>query len=396
MNIYPWQEQLWLELMAQPERLPHALLLAGPEGLGKRFFAQALAARLLCEAPVLADSGYSMACGQCDSCRWLAGGNHPDFRLVQPEADAENPADASGMEAAAAQNSPEERQAQAAGTAGDVAGSTSRSAKSAGKAGKDKASAKAGTKVAAATPAAAVIRIDQVRALSDFVYLASHRQGRRIIILQPAEAMNPAAANALLKILEEPPSSICFLLVSSNFRQLLPTLRSRCRQVHFGLPSREQAAAWLQQHAVADTELLLRLAGGSPLLAQRWALDERLPKYRQLLEPLSGRMQDPLAMASHWQAGLRRDAADHDVAALVMALQKWLYDLIQLKLAGRIHYHQGWQAELGRLAQSARLDALLACQADLLRMQAVARHPLNPQLFLEDLAMRYLKSIQCS
>lgn len=79
-----WQESAWGRLWSPSEGLPHALLLTGPQGIGKGVFGQALVARLLCEAPRA-----EAACGACPSCRWLAAGNHPDFRHVMPEADAE-------------------------------------------------------------------------------------------------------------------------------------------------------------------------------------------------------------------------------------------------------------------------------------------------------------------
>ena len=78
--IYTWQKGLWERLLAQVERLPHALLLAGPAGGGKSDFAQSLAARLLCERA----GGLAESCGSCPSCKWFQAGNHPDFRLVEP------------------------------------------------------------------------------------------------------------------------------------------------------------------------------------------------------------------------------------------------------------------------------------------------------------------------
>lgn len=79
----PWQQELWLEVTAQAlqRRLAHALLLAGPRGVGKRDFARALAAFLLCEAR----SGY--ACGRCRSCDQLAAGTHPNLIVLSPEVD---------------------------------------------------------------------------------------------------------------------------------------------------------------------------------------------------------------------------------------------------------------------------------------------------------------------
>jgi DNA polymerase-3 subunit delta' len=86
-----------------------------------------------------------------------------------------------------------------------------------------------------------------VREVIEFAHLTAHRAGRRIIVVEPAENLNPAAANALLKILEEPPQDVLFLLVAQAAQRLLPTIRSRCRQFPLSAPSPAQALAWLQQ-----------------------------------------------------------------------------------------------------------------------------------------------------
>ncbi|WP_172955052.1 DNA polymerase III subunit delta' [Sterolibacterium denitrificans] len=346
--------------MSAPDKLPHALLLAGPAGLGKQAFAMAMAARLLCEAPLAQGEAGALACGCCSSCNWLATGNHPDFRLVQPEA-----AEEAGMDE-----------------------------------GEQEASAASGAKKAkpkTARVASGPIRIDQIRGLADFVFIGSHRHGRRVVILNPAEAMNPAAANALLKILEEPPASICFILVSDSWRKLLPTIRSRCRIVVFGRPTPALAASWLQAEGVEDVGSLLQLTGGAPLLARDWAQQAVLTNYRKALEPLLLTQDgpvDPVSMAAKWGELLKADST-FDLPQLVDIVQKWVMDLTQVALAGSLRYHlePAWRDRLEALTKRSNATALLGCDRDLRRIRAVARHPLNTQLFLEDMAARYLRSL---
>ena len=82
MNIIELHRLVWERLQARRRMLPHALLLAGQQGLGKYDLARAFAAGLLCE-----DTGPDgHACGRCLACGWFAQGNHPDFRLLQPDA----------------------------------------------------------------------------------------------------------------------------------------------------------------------------------------------------------------------------------------------------------------------------------------------------------------------
>lgn len=79
---FPWQGEQWQQVQRAMEagRMPHAWLLAGSAGSGKRDFARALAARLLCQSPVA-----QAACGNCESCKLWAAGNHPDFQVLEPE-----------------------------------------------------------------------------------------------------------------------------------------------------------------------------------------------------------------------------------------------------------------------------------------------------------------------
>jgi DNA polymerase-3 subunit delta' len=351
--------------------LPHALLLVGEPGLGKRLFAQAMVARLLCEAADTATDGLSFACGHCSSCRWLAAGNHPDYRRVQPEDADEIAAGSESTEVA------------------DEGGAEA-TPKSRGKTGSKTAGKPAGKSGAAASRH---IRIGQIRELADFVFLGSHRHGRRIVVLQPAEAMQAAAANALLKILEEPPSSVCFILISDAWRQLLPTIRSRCRVVNFPRPNPQQATHWLTTEGVSEAESLLKLAGGSPLLARDWAQTGYLDTYRKAIEVLTEKAGDPVQMAARWSVLIKGEGA-FDLPQLVEGVQKWLFDLVQIKLAGEVSFHLPWRNALAGLAAKAEVAALLRCHEDLLRIRAVVRHPLNTQLFLEDLAARYLIALR--
>jgi len=117
------------------------------------------------------------------------------------------------------------------------------------------------------------IRVDQVRELVEFVVQTAQLGGRKMVLLEPAEAMNLNAANALLKSLEEPSGDTVLLLISHQPSRLLPTIKSRCVQQACPQPTAEQARAWLasalpDEPSEALDELLV-LAGGSPLTALR-------------------------------------------------------------------------------------------------------------------------------
>ena len=323
------------------DRLPHAILLVGPAGVGKTAFSEQLAALLLCESitPELS------ACGRCQACRWRDAGNHPDFRRVAPEGDDE------AEEGAA-----------------------------------DKASEKSKKR------GASIIKIDQIRELEAFVFVGSHRNGNRVVLITEADAMNAPAANSLLKILEEPPSSVYFILVSSKQKSLLPTLRSRCRVIPFGPPDAAAAAAWLAGAGLENQAVrYLDLAGGAPLRVAQWKAQGQLAPIDALVDSLTSPPADPMALAARWD-GLLKGDGQFRIEHLVEGVQRWLFDLAQERMAGRIRYHAGWPRPKG--VQSLSPTALLATWREINQFRRSARHPLNQLLFLEALAAHYLRALR--
>ncbi len=324
----PWHRPQLAALLARREALPHALLVHGPAGIGKAAFARAIAAGLLCESP-----RDGLACGACGSCHWLGQGNHPDYREIVPEA-AEEEDEAPEAEAAR----PEK-------------------AKS------------------------LVIKIEQIRDVADFVALTTHRGGHRVLVLHPAEALHPAAANALLKTLEEPPPGTLIVLVTSYPARLLATLRSRCRRLGLPLPPAAQARAWLEAEGVADARAVLALAGGAPLLARELAGPEETKlRTRVLAELARPGGADPLQFAALERAAVER---------FLFWLQTWVHDLVRVRLAGSPRHHPAHAAMLQARARGADLDALLALDRELAAARRLAAHPLNPRLLAEHFLLAY-------
>ena len=321
----PWHADAWARLQAWGRRPPHAVLLRGRSGLGKTELARAYAKWILCESNTAATS----ACGRCEACLWFEQGNHPDFRQVEPES--------LSTEAIPGGDAPEEP--------------------------KSRGSAKPSRQ----------IKIDQVRALQDFLGVGTHRSGLRVAIVRPAEAMNISTANALLKSLEEPPPDTVFLLVSSQPARLLPTIRSRCQAIDVASPRTDQALAWLASEGVADADAVLAFSGNAPLDARDDAGAEGLRKTLPVL--LSGRW-DPLSVVDRLQG--------EEPAAVIDALQKWVYDAELTRVIGSGRYFP---------MQAGRPTRLVGCPpADLARFnrtlaqaRSVASHPLNPRLFMESL-----------
>ena len=219
------------------------------------------------------------------------------------------------------------------------------------------------------------IVVDQVRALIEVVGLTARFGRWKVVIVDPADAMNRHAANTLLKTLEEPPGAAVFILVSSNHAQLFPTIRSRCQRIDFPVPDPAIALEWLRGR-VPEPEAALALARGAPigavemadggLVAVRSALD------RDLDEILAD--GDPMTVAARWKE-LGRET-----------VTRWLADI----LAERLRRSVPGGAERGGGGESAlHFSRLLSMLDRCLEVRAgvLARSGANEQLALERLAL---------
>ncbi|MDX1434637.1 MAG: DNA polymerase III subunit delta', partial [Gammaproteobacteria bacterium] len=150
------------------------------------------------------------------------------------------------------------------------------------------------------------IGIEQIRALIEQVGLTAHFGGAKVVVLHPAEMMTRAAANTLLKTLEEPPGDSVFVLVADAASRLPATVRSRCQIVDFPLPAAAQALPWLAERlgGAGEPERLLALADGAPMaalaLAEGGGLATREAVLEDVLALIAGR-GDPVSTAARWE-----------------------------------------------------------------------------------------------
>ena len=179
----PWHkaEAAHLVLAYQEQRLPHALILVGPQYVEKTHFAREFAQFLLCLSPL-----NGVACSQCKSCQLCIAGTHPDWINVEPE---------------------EPRK---------------------------------------------VLRVDTIRQVQARLQQTAQQGGNKVCVISPAEQMNENAANALLKILEEPPANTYFLLVAHHASKILPTIISRCQRLSFAIPAQQDIVDWLSDDFTKD------------------------------------------------------------------------------------------------------------------------------------------------
>ncbi len=258
LSPLPWQQSAWQHCldMIQQQRLPHALLLTGSEGMGLLDFALFLSQRILCLQPDEAGN----SCQKCQSCQLFLAGSHPDMFMVEPEEEGKQ------------------------------------------------------------------IKVAQVRELVEFVSLKSFSNKNKIAIISPADAMNRATANALLKTLEEPPEQSKLILISHRPERLPVTIRSRCQVITFKPDTGDETLQWLQQEH-PDTDyplpLLLKLANGPMNVAR--LLDEDIFQHRdKLLTDIMNKQSDPVKLAAQWESlGCEK---------VIFWLMRIYQDLVRLKL----------------------------------------------------------------
>jgi DNA polymerase-3 subunit delta' len=359
----PWHAATWQALQPLRARGVHAILLHGAAGIGKKSLAIDLARAALCESP-RADKH---ACGQCAGCALTAAGSHPDLRIVVPDAMAQWRGSSADDEDEAGEGSAEDAETQEpAADAGNGSGKGKRISRE--------------------------IRIEQVRALADFVATSTHRGGHRVVMLAPAELLNGPSANSLLKMLEEPPPASLVVLATDAIDDVLPTIRSRCVLVRAQAPSRADALAWLKAQQVDDAEDLLAAAGGAPLGAL--ALQSGA-----VLEPeLRATLLDLLAKGSQLTpADIARSVPKTVPVAPALALfQRWGWDLLALssvKAPSALRYHPRAAATLGRVAARCDSASVLAWLSRLSGYRASQEHPLNPRLVIESALLDYVAAL---
>lgn len=262
-------------------------------------------------------------CGSCRGCRLFRAGTHPDFLLLGPDAESKS----------------------------------------------------------------GEIKIEAIRNLTEQSGLSTSAGGYRVVIVAPAERMNRHAANSLLKTLEEPVSNTLIVLVTDHPGRMLPTIRSRCQQLHLTPPAESDAQDWLSQRTGADDPLLaLRLANGAPLAAEA-LLNSELLKLRNtlLIEffTLAEGRGDPIKIAESWMK--------LDLPLLLGWIGGWVADILRLgsrhPAARLTNPDRG--GDLGRQAELLDPKALHRFWRRVVEAREQLQSNLNPQLMLESLLAQW-------
>lgn len=335
--LLPWQTNQWQQLFARAneETLPHALLLAGPRGIGKNRFANRLVQTLLCAMP----DRNNGPCGHCKSCILYQAESHPDVLVPVPKENNQVVTIRKMRDSSETLATPDED---------------------------NKA-----------------IGIDQIRDVIEFLALKSQYGKYKIVVISPATALNTNAANALLKALEEPAARTVLILVSERPESLLPTIRSRCQRIDFELPASEDTRQWLMsQGDYGDNlDLLLELAGGAPLAAKALSASGVVGKYEDMLgdlERLFTHKADPVIVAANWiKWGLIQP---------VTWLRGFIMDMIRLKSASEpvTLSHPHAQKQLQLFIKTLNLKELFGFLDRLNELTKLAGSQVNRQMLMEE------------
>jgi DNA polymerase-3 subunit delta' len=226
------------------------------------------------------------------------------------------------------------------------------------------------------------IRIEQARELSATLALASHQGGYKVAVIEPADALNWNAANALLKTLEEPPSRTVLILVAQQPSRLPATLRSRCQRIRIRVPEREPTLQWLAaQVGAGPWEAVLDVIGNAPLLAA--ALDPRVvlqirDETLAGLGELAARRSDAAQLADVWSRT--------ELPLRLTCFENWLTERIRGGLgAGTYSTEMRDGTHPGHPDPGSNVPRLFDLLDQLRTLRAALGTPVNRSLVLESL-----------
>ena len=288
--LTPWQQRAYLQAAEAIDagHFGHATLIVGPALIGKRVLAERLAQRVLCLAPRTDGE----PCGTCKGCALFGSRAQFDPLEVRPDASLAHPWGHSSHPDLALLGYEVNR-----------------------KTGKPRAE----------------IVIEQIRGLSESLGLTSQLGGAQVAIVDPADAINWNAFNALLKTLEEPQPGRYLWLLSSNPTRLPATIRSRCQRLELRLPPRAEALDWLvaQGHSPKLAEEALEAARGHPGLAHAWASGDGLQLRRAVAQDAQSLQRGQAAaieVAQRWVADGRAEERLRHLAELALQQAAGLTD----------------------------------------------------------------------
>jgi len=238
-------------------------------------------------------------------------------------------------------------------------------------------------------PAGPLIKIDQIRTLCQTIAMRPYEAGTRVVIISDAQAMNPAAGNALLKVLEEPPDRTILILVAAHTSDLLPTIVSRCQHIRFNPISRKSLESVLErEHGIdsGDAAIIAAMAGGSVSRALRMYRSNWIKRRHWLiseLESLSTNSVNRLLALGDQLAKNKDDLPD-----TLEIFKSWYRDLVIAKLnPDRVLKHD-LASNLQQTSQNMSLTSLLLNYEIIQSTQKALRTGTNIRMAMESMVLK--------
>ena len=325
MSVYPWQQNAWQLLQQSRARQSLAHAFIVSGVQGLGLFEFS---QQLSAWLLCQQPSQQGACTVCKSCQLWAAQSHPDYRLLEQLTD-------------------------------EKTAKTSQ-----------------------------VIKVDQVRQLIDFLNKSAQLNGYRVAVIHRAETLNINAANSLLKTLEEAGAQTVIILLTESPLMLLPTIRSRCQQITFNVPSAAQSEEWLQSqlNSQFEAKLLLALSEGAPLSALALPQTAWFVARQALLQNILEVMQkkhSALQMSQQWQKQLKAEE-------LLTALQIMLADIMWCKLGQQNAIKNSDLLPIIKtIANMSAPNAILAQQKQCLEAYHLMSANIQPNLLFDNLWLSF-------
>ena len=242
-------------------------------------------------------------------------------------------------------------------------------------------------------PSGPFIKIDQIRSLCQTIAMKPYEARRRVVIISDAQAMNPAASNALLKMLEEPPARTILILLATHTSDLLPTIVSRCQQLRFKpISSRKLESVLVREHGLAadDARIITTMAAGSLSRALRLHQTNWINRRNWLInemETLSTASVNRLLAFGEQLSKNKKDLQDS-----LEVMTSWLRDLVVSRLNPERVVNQDLAPRIRQVSQQMSIDVLVEKIDTIQAAQNAIQAGTNLRLALEAMVLRLSKS----
>lgn len=241
-------------------------------------------------------------------------------------------------------------------------------------------------------PTSSAIRIDQIRALLEQLAFKPNEAYRRVVIVSNAQTMNPEAGNALLKVLEEPPERTVIVLTARQTSDLLPTIVSRCRQIHFSPLGADQIERLLTREKGMDAQsakTVASLCNGSYARALKWVDPKWIQRRQWIIESLGQMIVNRQGPVLPWLLFAEMLAAKKDlVEESLEIITMWLRDLLTARYAPKLVLNQDCVEALCKTTQTVAPKTLLAHIDAVNRARASLKSNTNSRLTLDAMVLK--------